>query len=146
MTTNKVFLNFFSVLILSVFTSIGFTQANETNFAEVAAAKPSGRYCGAVFQNDKMENAEVVLNETKDGRLIGKMLYHDVDTLTEGTLEEPTKENGTLRTLMWRDKYGTGLVIFQFDDKFEKFDGYWGTNLEVPSNPWRGKRCDDVTT
>ncbi|MHC5306026.1 hypothetical protein [Bartonella sp. LJL80] len=123
-------------LMVSTFVSAGEIQANG----------PSGRYCGFVYHAGYEVRSEVTITPTADGRIIGKMIYRDAENVTDGTIEELAKGQGTERTIQWKDKYGTGLAILKFDDKFDHFEGRWGSSLQLLQFPWTGKRCNDFTS
>ena len=114
--------------------------------AEPTSSGPDGRYCGFVYNAGYIVRSEVVLGKTEDGRLIGTMTYRDGDNVTKGTVEELVKKQGRERSVEWKDKYGSGLAIWKFDEKFDEFDGLWGTGMNVPQYTWTGKRCNDVTS
>ncbi len=116
------------------------------SFAGELPDGPEGRYCGFVYNAGYLVRSEVVIGKTKDGRLIGKMTYRDGNEVTEGTIEEVIKKQGRERTVEWKDKYGSGLAIWKFDEKFDEFDGLWGTGMNIPQYTWTGKRCNDVTS
>lgn len=133
-------------LLLSLFSTIFIVMVSANSFAQTIKTDPTGRYCGEVLHLGRMEKAEVILNQPKDGRINGKIIYRDGDNITEGTIEEPIKGEGTERTIEWKDKYGSGLAIWKFDENFEKFNGLWGAGLQVPQHLWTGKRCDEYTS
>ncbi|WP_295726403.1 hypothetical protein [uncultured Bartonella sp.] len=108
--------------------------------------EPDGRYCGFVYNAGYLVRFEIVLGKTEDGRLIGTMTYRDGDDVTKGTVEELVKKQGRERSVEWKDKYGSGLAIWKFDEKFDEFDGLWGTGMNIPQYTWTGKRCNDVTS
>lgn len=114
--------------------------------AEPTSSGPDGRYCGFVYNAGYLVRSEVVIGKTEDGRLIGTMTYRDGDDVTKGTVEELIKKQGRERSVEWKDKYGSGLAIWKFDEKFDEFDGLWGTGMNVPRYTWTGKRCNDVTS
>lgn len=114
--------------------------------ADFSANEPTGRYCGFVYHAGYIVRSQVMLGKTEDGRIIGKMVFRDGDDVTEGTVEEPVKSKGRERTVEWKDKYGSGLAIWKFDEKFEQFEGHWGTGMQLPQYMWTGKRCNDFTS
>lgn len=116
------------------------------SFAQTPLSEPTGRYCGVVYNAGYIVRSEVTLGKTADGRLIGEMTYRDGDNITRGTVEELKKEEGLERTVVWKDKYGSGFAIWKFDEKFDEFDGHWGTGLNIPQYTWTGKRCNDATS
>lgn len=116
------------------------------SFAQILLNEPTGRYCGFVYNAGYIVRCEVTLGKTADGRLIGDMTYRDGDKITKGTVEEPKKQEGRERTVVWKDKYGSGFAIWKFDEKFDEFDGRWGTGLNIPQYTWTGKRCNDATS
>lgn len=77
-----------------------------------------------------------------DGLLSGSYAFADNGETTDGTLREYTKQSDDTRTLVWVDKYGTGLLTVQFDDSRSSFDGLWGVSVYAPTYRWDGRRCE----
>jgi hypothetical protein len=109
------------------------------------AASPSGRFCGEAISSGDYQDVETNLNIDADGRLSGTYELDEPDGRVEGRLIEQDLEHGTSRTLVWTDKYGTGLLSLEFSSDFTSFQGSWGGSVngrfEAPSHSWNGVRC-----
>ena len=109
------------------------------------AASPAGRYCGEMISSGDYRDVETVLNVDRSGRIDGRYLAGDPAGRLEGTLTEQGNGDGTHRTLIWTDKYGTGLLNLHFSDDFTAFKGSWGASsngrFEAVSHAWNGAHC-----
>lgn len=110
-----------------------------------ATAMPSeisGRYCGTALSGGELVEVETILEMGADGLLSGSYAFADNGETTDGTLREYTKQSDDTRTLVWVDKYGTGLLTVQFDDSRSSFAGLWGASVYAPAYRWDGRRCE----
>jgi len=109
------------------------------------AASPSGRFCGEMISSGDYQDVETSLNVAKDGHLSGTYELDEPDGRVEGNLIEQDLGSGTSRTLVWTDKYGTGLLSLDFLSDFDGFNGSWGGSVngkfDAPSHSWNGARC-----
>jgi hypothetical protein len=109
------------------------------------AASPSGRFCGEMISSGDYRDVETILNVARDGHLSGTYVFDEPDGRVEGNLIEKDLGSGTSRTLVWTDKYGTGLLSLDFSSNFDGFNGSWGGSLngkfDATSHPWNGARC-----
>jgi hypothetical protein len=112
------------------------------------AASPAGRFCGEMISSGDYQDVETLLNVDRDGRIAGSYELDEPDGRVEGTLTEKDPGAGTSRTLVWTDKYGTGLLDLEFSDDYRGFKGRWsGSNngrFDAPSHSWNGTRCTDL--
>jgi len=109
-----------------------------------SAARPAaigGVYCGSALSGGRLVEVRTKLSE-RNGLLVGTYEFADQGETTPGELQENLTQGGNSRTLIWRDKYGTGLATFDFDETGDSFAGRWGVNLQAPHLPWDGKRCE----
>jgi hypothetical protein len=117
--------------------------------ASSMAASPAGRFCGELISSGNYRDVETILNITKDGQIFGKYEFQESNGAVQGTLTEKGTGTGTSRTLIWHDKYGTGLLDLHFSNDFRSFQGLWGDAVqerhEAPSHSWDGSRCHDLT-
>lgn len=109
------------------------------------AASPSGRFCGEMISSGDYRDVETDLNVARDGHLSGTYELDEPDGRVEGNLVEKDLGSGTSRTLVWTDKYGTGLLYLDFSSDFNGFNGSWGGSVngkfDAPSHSWNGARC-----
>lgn len=101
-----------------------------------------GMYCGQALSGGEMVEVRTKLDPQPSGLIKGAYLFADRGENTPGDIEQYIAESGLTRTVTWRDKYGSGIARFDFDETGDSFTGAWGVNLEEPSLPWNGKRCD----
>ncbi len=109
------------------------------------AASPAGRFCGEMISSGDYRDVETNLNVARDGHLSGTYELDEPDGRVEGNLVEKDLGSGTSRTLVWTDKYGTGLLSLDFSSDFDGFNGSWGGSVngkfDAPSHSWNGARC-----
>lgn len=109
------------------------------------AASSSGRFCGEMISSGDYRDVETSLNVARDGHLSGTYELDEPDGQVDGTLTEEDLGSGTSRTLVWTDKYGTGLLSLDFSSDFDGFNGSWGGSangkFDAPSHSWNGARC-----
>ncbi|QND52612.1 hypothetical protein HB779_12370 [Phyllobacterium sp. 628] len=109
------------------------------------AASPAGRFCGEVISNGDYQDIETILNVGRDGHVFGTYQIDAADGLVMGTLTENEIETGPERTMIWTDKYGSGLLTVHFAQDFLSFNGRWGHSTggahDAPSHSWNGSRC-----
>ncbi|RCW85357.1 hypothetical protein C7476_103199 [Phyllobacterium bourgognense] len=114
------------------------------------AASPSGRFCGEMISSGDYRDVETILNVARDGHLSGTYVFDEPDGRVEGNLVEKELGSGTSRTLVWTDKYGTGLLSLDFSSDFNGFNGSWGGSLngkfDATSHPWNGARCGGLVS
>ena len=80
------------------------------------AASPAGRFCGEMISSGDYRDVETNLNVARDGHLSGTYELDEPDGRVEGNLTEKDLGSGTSRTLVWTDKYGTGLLYLDFSE------------------------------
>lgn len=107
----------------------------------LSSSNIGGLYCGTALSGGRLVEVRTMLIE-RNGLLAGTYDFADRGETSSGELQESMAQSGRTRTLVWRDKYGAGLVTFDFDDTGASFTGRWGVSLEVPTLPWDGKRCE----
>lgn len=110
-----------------------------------AAATPdeiSGKYCGTALSGGELVEVETVFETGADGLLSGTYAFADNGATTDGALREYKKQSDDTRTLVWIDKYGTGLLTIHFDKSRSSFDGLWGVSVHAPTYRWDGRRCE----
>jgi hypothetical protein len=109
------------------------------------AASPAGRYCGEVISNGDYQDITTVLNVDRDGRISGTYQIEARDGLVMGTLAEKNPASGTVRVMVWTDKYGSGVLTVHFSNDYRSFAGRWGQTLngrdDTPSHSWNGGPC-----
>ncbi|ATU92084.1 hypothetical protein [Phyllobacterium zundukense] len=129
-------------LVLAALAFYGFGVANGI------AASPAGRFCGEMISSGDYQDVETLLNVDRDGRIAGRYELDEPDGRVEGTLTEKDSA-GTSRTLVWTDKYGTGLLELKFSDDYKGFKGRWGGSnngrFEAPSHSWNGSICTGLS-
>ncbi len=110
------------------------------------AASPAGRFCGEMISNGDYRDVETVLNVDKSGRIDGTYEAREGNARLQGTLKETDPGSGPSRTVIWTDKYGTGLLNLNFSDDYSAFKGRWGPSdngrFEAASHTWSGVRCN----
>ncbi|UXN63687.1 hypothetical protein N8E89_14250 [Phyllobacterium sp. A18/5-2] len=113
------------------------------------AASPAGRFCGEVISSGDYQDVETMLNVDKDGRITGTYELDEPDGRVEGTVTEKEPGTGTSRTLVWTDKYGTGLLELDFADDYKDFKARWGGSnngrFDAASHTWNGTRCTSLS-
>lgn len=105
-------------------------------------AEISGRYCGTAFSGGELVEVETILETGADGLLSGSYAFADNGGTTDGTLREYAKQSDDTRTLVWVDKYGTGLLTISLDESRSSFAGLWGVSVYAPTYRWDGRRCE----
>ncbi|PSH63614.1 hypothetical protein CU103_15285 [Phyllobacterium sophorae] len=117
--------------------------------ASSMAASPAGRFCGEVISSGDYQDVETMLNVDKDGRITGTYELDEPDGRVEGTVTEKEPGTGTSRTLVWTDKYGTGLLELDFSDDYKEFKARWGGSnngrFDAASHTWNGTRCTSLS-
>lgn len=139
----------FKLLLVCCLTHVAMPQplaASKVSIHVDKALGPTGRFCGYVFNAGIEVRSEVNFKLDKEGKISGTMIYRDQNGDSEGTIEELIYQAGLNRTVQWKDKYGYGFAVFNFDAKFESFNGKWGMKMGQPHYPWTGTRCDDFTS
>ncbi|MCO4319683.1 hypothetical protein M8997_021065 [Phyllobacterium sp. 21LDTY02-6] len=110
-----------------------------------SAASPAGRYCGEVISSGDYQDVLTSLNVEIDGRISGTYKLDGPNGRTDGTLAEQEAGSAGERTLVWTDKFGTGLLRLRFLGDFEGFKGVWGGSrdgrFDAPAHSWTGTRC-----
>ncbi len=110
------------------------------------ASRIGGKYCGTALSGGKLVEVHTTLTMQPDGLLTGTYVFADDQAddgdSTPGDIAESMVQSDLTRTLVWRDKYGTGLATFHFDETGTTFTGFWGVGLNTPGFQWDGKRCD----
>ncbi|MBA8876413.1 hypothetical protein [Phyllobacterium myrsinacearum] len=113
--------------------------------ASSPAASPAGRYCGEVISNGDYQDITTILNVDRDGRISGTYQIEAPDGLVMGTLVEKNLTAETVRTMVWTDKYGSGLLTLHFSNDYRSFNGRWGRTEggrdDTPSHSWNGAPC-----
>ncbi|MEK1887224.1 MAG: hypothetical protein AAAB35_06525 [Phyllobacterium sp.] len=109
------------------------------------ASSPAGRYCGEMISSGAYRDVETVLNVDKTGHINGTYEAADSTGRLVGTLTEKEDGNGTSRSLIWTDKYGTGRLDVHFSDDYREFNGRWGASkdgrFDAVSHTWTGSPC-----
>lgn len=101
-----------------------------------------GKYCGTAFSGGELVEVETTFETGADGLLTGSYIFADKGETTPGTLREYAKQSDDVRTLVWIDRYGTGLLTIRFDDHRSSFAGQWGVSVYAPAYQWDGQRCE----
>jgi hypothetical protein len=111
------------------------------------AASPAGRFCGEMISSGDYQDVETSFNVDRDGHVAGSYELDEPDGRVEGTLTEKDGA-GPSRTLVWTDKYGTGLLDLKFSDDYKEFKGRWGGSkngrFDAASHSWNGIRCTGI--
>ena len=110
--------------------------------AHSSEPKIGGVYCGEAESGGEMVEVRTRLDVAPSGLISGSYLFADKGETTPGDIAQYVAGVGPTRTLVWRDRYGSGLARFTFDAEGDSFVGAWGVDLEEPTRPWNGRRCD----
>lgn len=116
------------------------TLAQGANAQDATAL--AGIYCGKLWSAGVIVDVVTELSVGKDGRLVGRYEFDDTPADTKGTLVEEKQSAGRMRTLIWKDLYGTGKLVITFDAGSNGFTGLWGADWEQPNAQWDGSRCN----
>ncbi len=115
------------------------TGANAPSPKQEAIA--AGQYCGRLWSNGALVQANTTFKTESDGRLTGTYEFSDYGGMTAGTLNEAAPVKGLDHTLDWQDKYGAGKLFITFKPDYSSFTGKWQDQSETPNELWDGVRC-----
>jgi hypothetical protein len=113
------------------------------SLASQSESNAVGEFCGTYSNGTKYQDMKTEFRLNADGQLFGVYEFEDNGKWESGSLD-PTLLNGDRSgRFIWRDKYGSGVLILQFRADYSSFSGAWSREQE-PVLDWNGKRrCPD---
>lgn len=107
-----------------------------------------GTYIGQVFSGSGATPALTTfypqpLDEQK--KMYGTFMYKERNSWVAGSISDCKFLPERQVICQWHDKYGSGIMDVRFDERYESFNGQWGTYCGTrPNLIWNGKRAQEA--
>jgi hypothetical protein len=104
---------------------------------------PEGTYTGSVYSAGVVPVLTTFYPQPPDEKkqMYGIFMYQENNFWVTGSLSHCRPGSERQIICQWHDKYGSGVMDVRFDERYESFDGNWGTYCGTRSDLiWNGKR------
>ena len=103
-----------------------------------------GTYVGTIYSAGIVPVFTTFYPQALDDQkqMFGTFMYKENDYWVTGSLSRCQSLPERQIICQWHDKHGAGVMDVRFDEKYESFDGSWGTYCGTrPDLIWNGKKA-----